>query len=155
MVALHTTPATDHKSINQGNGVFVGHGHSKLFNEVLRYLTEDFGIEARYFENCSISGEQVIPSLQRMLDECGFAVIVATAEDESEDGIRARQNVVHETGLFQGRLGFERVAILKQVGVAHYSNLSGLLDIPFLGEGIDATFHKLGKQLRKFGYKQI
>jgi predicted nucleotide-binding protein len=44
-----------------------------------------------------------------MLDQARFAFLVMTAEDEQADGNHhARMNVIHEVGLFQGRLGFER-----------------------------------------------
>jgi predicted nucleotide-binding protein len=42
-----------------------------------------------------------------------------TAEDEQADGNHhARMNVIHEVGLFQGRLGFERAIVL----LYHLSN---------------------------------
>jgi hypothetical protein len=44
-----------------------------------------------------------------MLDEAGFALLVLTGESERTDGVvLARQNVVHEAGLFQGRLGWRK-----------------------------------------------
>jgi predicted nucleotide-binding protein len=44
-----------------------------------------------------------------MLDQASFAFLVMTAEDEQADGDHhARMNVIHEVGLFQGRLGFNR-----------------------------------------------
>ena len=40
-----------------------------------------------------------------MLDDAAFAFLILTAEDEKADGkMHARMNVVHEAGLFQGRL---------------------------------------------------
>jgi len=48
-----------------------------------------------------------------MMNHAGIALLVLTAEDETADGKEvARQNVVHEAGLFQGRLGFARAIIL-------------------------------------------
>jgi predicted nucleotide-binding protein with TIR-like domain len=44
--------------------------------------------------------------VKEMLDNAAFAFLILTAEDEQLDGtMRARENVVHESGLFQGRLG--------------------------------------------------
>lgn len=77
-------------------------------------------------------------------------VIVVTAEDKTAKGdVRARQNVVHEIGLFQGRLGFEKVALLMQEGVEEFSNLAGLQHIPFKGNAIDGAFYRLDEMLRR------
>lgn len=135
-----------------GKGVFIGHGRSHLWHVVKTHLTDDFGADTHTFERHKMAGAQVIPTLEKLLDACGFAVIVATGEDKSEEGLRARQNVVHETGLFQGKLGFGRVAILTQNRVETYSNLSGLLVIPFDGDHIEQTFSELDKVLRHAGY---
>ena len=139
----------------QGSDVFIGHGRSQLWNVVARHLVDDYSIQAQTFERNAMSGQQVIPTIEKMLDASGFAIIVATMEDEAEDGMRARQNVVHEIGLFQGRLGFDRVAILVQEGLKDFSNIDGLQVVYFKGEDIDQTFYKLGKQLKQFGYQSV
>jgi predicted nucleotide-binding protein len=52
-----------------------------------------------------------------MLDDAGFAFLVLTGEDELKEGqLQARMNVVHEAGLFQGRLGFEKAIVLLEEG---------------------------------------
>jgi predicted nucleotide-binding protein len=52
-----------------------------------------------------------------MLDEGAFALLVLTAESERTDGVvLARQNVVHEAGLFQGRLGWRKAIVLREDG---------------------------------------
>ena len=44
--------------------------------------------------------------ISEMLDAAAIALLVMTAEDEIADGgLQARLNVVHGSGLFQGRLG--------------------------------------------------
>ena len=54
-----------------------------------------------------------------MLDTAAVALLVMTAEDERTDGAAvARQNVVHEAGLFQGRLGFAQRTILSYLRTA-------------------------------------
>ena len=53
-----------------------------------------------------------------MLDESSFALLVLTVEDKISDGsLQARQNVIHEAGLFQGNLGFNRAMILLEEGM--------------------------------------
>ena len=64
-----------------------------------------------------------------------------TGEDTQNDGtLRARQNVVHETGLFQGRLGFSRGIVLLESGAEEFSNLYGIQQIRFAKGSIRETF---------------
>lgn len=75
-----------------------------------------------------------------------------TAEDETIDGkTRARQNVIHEAGLFQGRLGFNKVIILKQDGIEEFSNIAGLQYIPFTKDNIEQCFYELQRKFKKLG----
>ena len=54
-----------------------------------------------------------------------MAFLVLTAEDEQTDGtLHARENVIHEAGLFQGRLGFEKAIILLEEGCQEFSRHS-------------------------------
>jgi len=67
------------------------------------------------YESDERAGLSVVSVLGDMLDQVTFAILVLSGEDETADGKkRARQNVVHEAGLFQGRLGFERAIMLVQ-----------------------------------------
>ena len=67
-----------------------------------------------------------------------------TGEDEQADGsLRARDNVIHEVGLFQGKLGFERAIILLEEGCGDFSNIHGITHIPFPKGKIDAAFEKI------------
>jgi predicted nucleotide-binding protein len=77
---------------------------------------------------------------------------VLTAEDETVEGLkRARQNVVHEAGLFQGRLGFKKAVVLRQVGLEDFSNVAGLQYIGFSGDMIEQTFYELQRVLKREG----
>ncbi len=52
-----------------------------------------------------------------MLDDAAIAFLVMTAEDEQVHGtLRGRMNVIHEAGLFQGRLGFTKGIVLLEEG---------------------------------------
>ena len=100
----------------------------------------------------SHTGEQVVQVLERLLDSCTFAVLVVTGEDETSTGkFRARQNVVHEVGLFQGKLGFKKVALLEQEGAEGFSNIDGLQTIRFPGQRIEAAFPELERMMKREG----
>jgi predicted nucleotide-binding protein len=104
------------------------------------------------FESEPRTGQSVVPILKDMLDKSSFAILILTGEDETADGSRrARQNVIHEAGLFQGKLGFEKAVILKQEGVQDLSNLAGLQYIEFSGDNIEQTFYELQRVLRREG----
>jgi predicted nucleotide-binding protein len=87
-----------------------------------------------------------------MIDESSFAILILTAEDETASGSRrARQNVIHEAGMFQGRLGFKKAILLVQEGLEEFSNVAGLQHIPFSGDRIDQTFYELQRVLKREG----
>jgi len=132
--------------------VFIGHGTDPIYTKVVADVTAEFDVKTNYYERDSILGDQVIQRLTTMLHRCSFAIIIATADDLAEGGYRARQNVVHEIGLFQGRLGFDRVAVLIEQGVEQFSNNSGL-QVAFFKKGdIASTYPALFKALRLAGY---
>ncbi|WP_230458127.1 TIR domain-containing protein [Leptospira santarosai] len=77
-----------------------------------------------------------------------------TAEDELPDSsVQARQNVVHEAGLFQGRLGFHRAIILLEEGCVEFSNIIGLTQIRFPKGDISARFEEIRRVLEREGIK--
>ena len=85
-----------------------------------------------------------------MLDESCMAFLIMTGEDEQADGsLRARENVIHEAGLFQGRLGFERAIILLEEDCKDFSNIHGLIHIPFPKGKIEAVFEEIRKVLQR------
>jgi predicted nucleotide-binding protein len=52
-----------------------------------------------------------------------------------------RMNVIHEAGLFQGRLGFTRAIVMLEEGCEEFSNIEGLGQIRFPNNNIKAAFH--------------
>lgn len=130
--------------------IFIGHGRSKLWALLKIFIENKLGIKTIEYESESRVGDSIIPILEKMLDQAAFAVILLTAEDETKDGsIRARQNVIHEAGLFQGRLGFKRAVILMQEGLEDFSNIAGLQYISFDGDQIEQTFYELQQVLKR------
>ena len=85
-----------------------------------------------------------------MLDAAAIAFLIMTAEDEQADGTRhARMNVVHEAGLFQGRLGFTRAIVLVEEGCEGFSNIEGLGQIRFPKGNIAAIFDEVRRVLER------
>ena len=76
-----------------------------------------------------------------MLEESSMAFLILTYEDIGTDGeMHARENVVHEVGLFQGRLGFKRAIVVLEDGVHEFSNILGINQIRFSKGNIRETF---------------
>ena len=124
--------------------VFVGHGRSPLWKKVRTYLEHELSLVTVAYETRPRAGMPVVSVLEEMLGQATFAVLVMTAEDETgSGGMRARQNVVHEAGLFQGVLGFRRAILLLQRGVEAFSNVAGLEYLAFEGLAIEETFDDL------------
>jgi predicted nucleotide-binding protein len=85
-----------------------------------------------------------------MLDDAAIAFIIMTAEDELADGkISARMNVIHEVGLFQGRLGFTKAIILLEAGCEEFSNIQGLGQIRFPKGNIKAIFEDIRQVIER------
>lgn len=130
--------------------IFIGHGQSQLWARLKIFLEDELHLVTITYEKEPHAGESIIPILERFLDQSTFAILVFTAEDDTTEGTkRARQNVVHEAGLFQGRLGFNKVVLLLQSGVEEFTNIGGLQHIPFQKEHIDQTFYELQRVLKR------
>jgi predicted nucleotide-binding protein len=75
-----------------------------------------------------------------------------TGDDEHPDGKQhARENVVHEAGLFQGRLGFRGAIILLEGGCEEFSNIEGITQIRFPKGKISAKFEEIRRTLEREG----
>ena len=71
-----------------------------------------------------------------------------TGDDKvEEDKNRARENVMHEIGFFQGKLGLDKVCILHEEGTNIPSNLAGVVYIPYPKRNVKNSFLSLSKEL--------
>lgn len=132
------------KSAGAGKTVFIGHGQSLLWRVLKDFLKDRLNLGVEEFNSVPVAGTATAARLNEMLHRASFAFVIMTAEDEQPDGKRrARENVVHEVGLFQGRLGFERAIILLEEGCEEFSNIHGLGQIRFPKGNIDAAFEKV------------
>jgi len=140
----------DAKTMKKSERVFIGHGHSLVWRELKDFLQDRLGLTWEEFNREPTAGQPTADRLQAMLDNSCFAFIVMTAEDEHADkALHARENVVHEAGLFQGRLGFKKAIILLEDGCTEFSNIAGLGQVHFPKGNICASFEEVRRVLER------
>jgi len=133
-----------------GTNVFVGHGRSPIWRELRDFIRDRLGLPVDEFNSVPVAGVATTARLNELLDAASFAFLIMTAEDELADGkLSARLNVVHEVGLFQGRLGFTRAIVLLEEGCEEFSNIHGLGQIRFPKGNISARFEDIRAVLER------
>ena len=138
------------KVLMQGNNIFIGHGGSDAWRDLKEFIRDRLHLSFDEFNRVPTAGISNTTRLSEMLDSAAIAFIILTAEDEQTDGtLRARMNVIHEAGLFQGRLGFKRAIILLEDGCEAFSNIDGLGQIRFPKGNIGATFEEIRRVLER------
>lgn len=141
---LHSAPAVS---------IFIGHGRSSDWRELYEHLRDQHRLDVQAFETHPRAGFTAKEVLERIAAETSLAILVHTAEDEQADeSLRARENVVHETGLFQGRIGFARAIIVREDGCDPFSNVAGVQEIRFSPGAMRSVFGDvLAVVRREFG----
>ena len=135
-----------------GTNVFIGHGRSPYWRELKDFVQDRLHLPWDEFNRVPVAGTTNIARLSEMLNSAAIALIVMTAEDEQIDGaLRARMNVIHEVGLFQGRLGFTRAVVLVEAGCELFSNIDGLGQIRFSPGNISESFEQVRRVFEREG----
>ena len=135
-----------------GTNVFIGHGQSPVWRDLKDFVQDRLNLPWDEFNRVPVAGVTNIARLSEMLDATAIAFLVMTAEDEQASGeVYARQNVVHEAGLFQGRLGFTKAIVLLEDGCEEFSNIQGLGQIRFPKGNVGAVFEELRRVLEREG----
>lgn len=130
--------------------IFIGHGHNPQWRDLKDHLHEKHGLNVNHYEIGPRAGKSIKDVLEEMLDESSFALLVLTGEDMQTNGeLHARENVIHELGLFQGRLGFTRAIVLLEEGVQEFSNILGINQIRFAKGRIKETFGEVLATIRR------
>lgn len=133
-----------------GVNIFIGHGRSHMWRELKDFVQDKLRLPYDEFNRVPVAGVTNITRLAQMLDQACIAFLIMTAEDELLDGNKqARMNVIHEVGLFQGRLGFERAIVLLEEGCEEFTNINGLGQIRFPKGNISAVFQDIREVLER------
>ncbi len=130
--------------------VFIGHGQSQQWRDLKDHLHEKHGYRIEAYEIGARAGHAIRDILEDMLSKSSFAIIVMTGEDKDDEGnLHARDNVIHELGLFQGRLGFSRAIVLLEEGTQEFSNIHGIQQVRYSKNSIKETFGEVLATLRR------
>jgi predicted nucleotide-binding protein len=136
----------------RGTKIFIGHGRSLVWRELKDFIEGRLKLPYEEFNAESAAGIPNDVRLDQMLNDAAFAFVILTAEDESKDGkMQARLNVVHEAGLFQGRLSFKKAIVLLEDGCEEFSNIHGLGQIRFPSGAIKSVFEDVRRVLEREG----
>ena len=139
-----------------GTNVFIGHGRSLIWRELKDFIEDRLKLPVDEFNRVPVAGVTNIARLSEMLDAAAIAFLIMTGEDEQHDGkLRARMNVVHEAGLFQGRLAFTRAIVVLEKGCEAFSNIEGLGQIRFPKGNIKAAFEEIREVLEREGLLSV
>lgn len=130
--------------------IFIGHGRSLIWRELKDFINDRLKLDWDEFNREPVAGYSVKDRLSEMLEKSLFAFIIMTAEDEHSDKtLHARENVIHEVGLFQGKLGFNKAIVLLEDGCTEFSNIHGLIQIRFPKNNISACFEEIRRVLER------
>ena len=144
--------STDVSIVQLGNTVFLGHGGASTEYLKLGVWLSDHGLEWEVFDRKPTAGMSTKERLSEMLDNAQFAFLFMTPEDELADGAMiARSNVVHEVGLFQGRLGWLKAIVLLEEGCEEFSNIEGVGQIRYPKGNVKAAFDEIRTVLEREG----
>jgi predicted nucleotide-binding protein len=135
-----------------GTNVFIGHGRAAAWRELKDFVHDRLHLPWDEFNRVPVAGVTNQARLAEMLDAAAVALVIMTAEDETAEGLmQARMNVIHEVGLFQGRLGFTKAIVLVEEGCQEFSNIQGLGQIRFPVGNMSACFEEVRRVLEREG----
>lgn len=148
--------SVDNNIVVDNNKIFIVHGQDEAMKLDVARFVEKIGLEAVILNEQSNNGKTVIEKLEEN-SNVGFAIVLLSPCDEgrkagtNEFKPRARQNVIVELGYFVGKLGRNKVFILKKSDVEEPSDFTGVVYTDYDKSG--GWIFSLLKDLKSAGYE--
>lgn len=139
-----STPSNSKKHPDR---IFISHGNSQEWRKVQEYIEKTLNLKTLELAQQASMGRVILNKLTEESEKCGVAVIVMTGEDIVGDQVRARENVMHEIGFFQGKYGLNRTILMHEKEANIPTNISGLGYVSFAKGDVKTGFGELLKEL--------
>lgn len=133
----HFSNSVQNKSIDEtsqiNENVFVVHGHNNEIKECVARVVTKLKLNPIILHENPNSGNTIIEKFEEFASKASFAIIILSDDDtgksnsETDYNSRARQNVILEMGYFMGKLGRNRVFILKNGNIEEPSDVIGIV----------------------------
>lgn len=131
--------------------IMIIHGHDEEMKRNVQLFITRAGINEIVLHEQLDRGRTIIEKLEEESSKVTYAIALLSPDDILSDGtMRARQNVILEIGYFLGKLGRERVKLLKKGKVEIPSDLQGILFEEYDSSG--AWKIKISKELHHLGF---
>lgn len=121
--------------------VFIVHGRDDGIKQAAARFIEHLELEPIILDERPGIGRTIIEKFEHNAAAVGYAIVLLTPDDigkldgsASEEQRRARQNVLFELGYFAGRLGRDKVCMLRKGDLEMASDLAGVEYISFDGD---------------------
>ena len=133
------------------NVIFIVHGHDEVnLHRLEKLLKERFKMNCKILSIDPNAGRTLIEKLEEEGVKADFAFVLLTPDDQiSSQGSeykQARPNVIFELGWFYGKLGRNKVCVLKRRETSIHSDLSGVVWIEFI-ESVDEKIGEIEREL--------
>lgn len=137
--------------------VFIVHGHNNEIKQTVARTLSKLKFNPIILHENANTGNTVIEKFEELANSASYAIILLSDDDlgkaktESKYNSRARQNVVMELGYFLGKLGRDKVFVLKSGDVEVPSDIMGVIYNTYDGEE-GGWKNKLVKDMKSSGF---
>jgi predicted nucleotide-binding protein len=147
--ATRTTPT------QRPSAIFLGHGKNKKPLDQLTKMLAEYKIPYKVAVDEPNHGRPISQKVADVMDECGAAILIFTADQEFRDAEgniiwRPSENVVFELGAAAIKYG-SRIVIFKEDSVNFPTNFRDIGHISFAKDQLDAKGMDLFRELIAFG----